>query len=304
MRSHSNSHRHISHRRVLRNALVKFGLTVGATTLLIGTSGCQYSDLNPWLAFGGMPTSATTSESTEGSDSNANATESNAKTTTATFVSQNVREDSQDHTHYSAWSVLYPGSTVYMPKSLGWTSCSLTMVGHQGGQKVGISAGHCFSGNSTHEVLWQSAGSGYKRNVGTMTEMRRWGKQAPTSDYWFQDIGIFTLKDSVPTENTIAGRYRITKVIGSEDITKGTEICKYGYRSKETCGTVNFIQEDRIGAKLLSLPGDSGAPAFVKLDGNDVALIGALKGSPENDDNYTYFSTVKPILDEKGITLD
>lgn len=297
MRSLSNLHHQISHRGILRNALVKFGLSFGAATLLIGSSGCQYSDLNPWLSFGGIPTSTATTESTQTRDSDTTATN-------ATFVAENAQANSQDHTHYSTWSMLYPGSTVYMPQTVGWTSCTLTIVGHQGGQKVGISAGHCFSRNSTHEVLWQSSTSGYKKYVGTMKEMRDWGHKAPTSKYWFQDIGIFTLKDSIPTENTIAGRYRIIKVIGADDITKGTKICKYGYRSKETCGAVNFIQHDRIGAKVFSLQGDSGAPAFVKLGGNNVALIGSLKGSPENDNSYSYFTTVKPILDEKGITVD
>ncbi|WP_109421183.1 hypothetical protein [Mycobacteroides chelonae] len=63
------------------------------------------------------------------------------------------------------------------------------------------------------------------------------------------------------------------------------------------------VTESRIEAELFSSSGDSGAPAYVKLGNDEVAAAGILRGSPEDDDGYTEFALIAPILDATGATL-
>lgn len=86
------------------------------------------------------------------------------------------------------------------------------------------------------------------------------------------------------------------------------EICKFGYRTEETCGPIIAGSRTFLRSRTFSLPGDSGAPVYVKLGDDRVALVGVLSGSPSGsdggtDDRTAVTALIQPVMAEEGLEL-
>ncbi|WP_108637925.1 S1 family peptidase [Mycobacterium rhizamassiliense] len=118
------------------------------------------------------------------------------------------------------------------------------------------------------------------------------------------DAAIIRLDPSIGVPAGDIGGRPVHGVYASEDIKVGVPFCKLGSVTGETCGGVTKVRDDGvIEASVFSLNGDSGSPGYVKnLDGT-VGAVGILTGSPDGDDNTSYFVPVSPLLAKWGLRL-
>ncbi|MGV0397000.1 hypothetical protein ACUY3M_01500 [Corynebacterium suicordis] len=85
-------------------------------------------------------------------------------------------------------------------------------------------------------------------------------------------------------------------------------VCKFGFRTGETCGPIVAWNEYMVRANIYSQNGDSGSPLYIRLGGNRVAALGILSSSPVNEneepnDYVTDFALVQPVLDATDMEL-
>lgn len=191
--------------------------------------------------------------------------------------------------------------------------CTLSFLGRGAtGAPIAFTAGHCDrEGYTDRPYFTRKADPDTHIELGefsvfqTAADRNKVVKTA--KDDWsdFAVIGLDPrLAESVDDHALIAGVYRVTKVLDFHYLLNtNVTLCKFGFVSGETCGTVQKVTESRIEAELFSSSGDSGAPAYVKLGNDEVAAVGILRGSPEDDDGYTEFALIAPILDSTGATL-
>ncbi|BAX94577.1 hypothetical protein MSG_04462 [Mycobacterium shigaense] len=118
------------------------------------------------------------------------------------------------------------------------------------------------------------------------------------------DAAIIRLDPSIGVPAADIGGRPVYGVYASDDIKVGMPFCKLGAVTGETCGVVTSVHDDGVvEASVFSLDGDSGSPGFVKnLDGT-VGAVGILTGSPNGDDNTSYFVPVSPLLVKWGLRL-
>lgn len=177
----------------------------------------------------------------------------------------------------------------------------------RGGQGVALTAGHCVDMTKDRLVQWKPSDSPTLTPLGTaILAQDRSGRQDGGIGF-DTDVAIIDVEPGTQGTPKIARKYNVTEVYSRSDLTPDMEVCKFGYRTTETCGKVIAANESFVRVGAFSLSGDSGGPAYVKLDGNKVALVGLLSGSPrvdgEVDDNITDFALIDPIMDEFGLTL-
>ena len=153
-----------------------------------------------------------------------------------------------------------------------------------------LTSGHCDAHNG--------AGWTYGPNIplGTITASENEGGN--------RDAAIIRLDPSIGMPTGDIGGRPVHGVYSSDEIKVGVPLCKLGAVTGETCGAVTSVHDDGvIEASVFSLNGDSGSPGFVKnLDGT-VGAVGTLMGSPDGNDNISYFVPVSPLLDKWGLRL-
>lgn len=153
-----------------------------------------------------------------------------------------------------------------------------------------ITSGHCDSGDGSG---WTDA------NLDPIGEIT-----ASEYDGWDRDAALIQLDPEVgPPSGAIGGRYRVTGVLGADEIQVGMPLCKIGAKTGETCGEMTDLDGNMVEASVFSLHGDSGSAAFVKNGDGTVSAVGILSGSPDGDDYTTYFVLVDPILDQWGLQI-
>jgi hypothetical protein len=119
-----------------------------------------------------------------------------------------------------------------------------------------------------------------------------------------KDAAVIRLDPSVGAPaGDVGGKYPVRDVLSLSQIHVGMPFCKLGAITGETCGAVKGIEGDVVEASVFSLPGDSGSPGYVKNEDGTVSAVGILSGSPEGDDNTTYFPLVHPLLGKWGLQL-
>lgn len=176
------------------------------------------------------------------------------------------------------------------------------------GHPVMITDSHCFDHQSgppggpeemLTDVSWRPVGVGTDQPLGQLVSRGYYeafyghykpiDPSDPVIDHKVAgDYAIVRLADGVEYQNRIAGVYDIVGVIHPDDLEPGMSICKFGYRTQETCGTYT----DEVSSSTLSIPdassdhGDSGAPVYVKVGGNQVALLGLAKSNNSIGDGY------------------
>lgn len=207
-----------------------------------------------------------------------------------------------------------PGMSIDMAEE---SSCTLGFIGSQGagyagmtspGSDVGLTAGHCSIDGDYSVVHWSTNTSGNPDltlgvfGAAEHEDVDRGGDVDGDTD--FSEIAI---PPQLEPSHLVANRYRVTQVWGPDNLQEGMQVCKYGFRTGETCGPVISWNSTYVRINLFSLIGDSGSPAYVKLRDGTVAALGLLSGSPfdhdEVNDYVTDFALVKPVIDAMGIDL-
>lgn len=188
------------------------------------------------------------------------------------------------------------------------TRCTVGFTGSNATSKLTVlTAGHCFRKNGPN--AWYSvAGEQDYRTLGSVTSFQvreSTGTQVPFET----DFATVPVTAGIGNKGTkwVADQYRVTKVFDRTDLRKGMTLCKYGYRTEETCGPIISVDDTFVRAEVFSLGGDSGGPAYVKLGDGTVAAVGLLSGSPRRDgvvdDTVTDFALVAPVIKVEGLSL-
>jgi hypothetical protein len=169
-------------------------------------------------------------------------------------------------------------------------SCTASFAAHgDDGSYYFLTSGHCDAHNGS--------GWTYGQNVplGTITVSENDGAN--------RDAAIIRLDPSIGAPTGDVGGRPVHGVYGSDEMKVGMPFCKLGAVTGETCGVVTKVNDGMVEASVFSLNGDSGSPGFVKnLDGT-VGAVGILTGSPDGDDNTSYFILVSPLLEKWGLRL-
>jgi hypothetical protein len=119
-----------------------------------------------------------------------------------------------------------------------------------------------------------------------------------------KDAALIKLEPSagVPSGD-IAGKYPVRDALSASEIKVGTQMCKVGAVTGETCGPVTNIEGTAVvEADLHCLGGDSGSPGFIKNPDGTASAVGILT-SALDDDHTTYFIIVAPLLTKWGLRL-
>ena len=169
--------------------------------------------------------------------------------------------------------------------------CTASFAAHgDDGSYYFLTSGHCDARDGS--------GWTYGPNVplGTITASENEGGN--------KDAAIIRLDPSIGAPTGDIGGRPVHGVYASDEIKVGVPLCKLGAVTGETCGAVTSVHDDGvIEASVFSLNGDSGSPGFVKnLDGT-VGAVGTLMGSPDGNDNISYFVPVSPLLEKWGLRL-
>lgn len=214
-------------------------------------------------------------------------------------VTQGMQGEVRDHT---AFPLTTPGETLNVIKAdTGKHSlCTLGALAERNGQRVLVTAGHC----GVEGSVYRDDTSLGDRRIGTTVVSEYRGESVGPA---YTDVGDFsiisTTDKGVGYDPRIAGKYTITGVADSDTIAPGTEICKFGGRTGETCGEVLALTDTYIRAGTYSVKGDSGSPAYVKTGPDTVLLVGFLSSSPDDSDYVTDFALADAIFLRYGLTV-
>lgn len=229
--------------------------------------------------------------------------------------------DDSGYPTYRTWSNLMPGSSYYVTRDGTQVDGTCTIGAFlQGpdGDYYALTARHCralgdYKGNYPIEMLprqyeivehavWLDK-DGNQHHLGDFVP---WDYM--TSIAQSLDVDLIRLNsDVVPyIEPKIGGAYRIVDTLNHEQVHQNPSIksiCKFGARTMETCGPeVNGSDPLLTAAKMKTLPGDSGGPAYVKLGGNDIALVGVMH-SVTDDQSASYAGNINDSLTNAGYTF-
>lgn len=176
------------------------------------------------------------------------------------------------------------GETVSVLDTNGESSrCTLGALvnGPQG--VTAVSAGHCGAVGATYRDF--DPDTGETEPLGRSSDTIIW--DGDRIDATKPDVTLIP-KDaySGPYSTMIGGRYTVIGVADPEDITPETEICKYGSKTRETCGLA-------MGA----------TKTYIRTGPTTVKLVGFLSGSPNGNDYVTDFTLAKPVFEDMGLSL-
>jgi phage baseplate assembly protein gpV len=122
-------------------------------------------------------------------------------------------------------------------------------------------------------------------------------QENPDTGTQTKDAALIQLQPGVgvPSDD-IAGKYPVRDALSLAQLKVGTQLCKVGAVTGETCGPITNIEGDYVvEAKLHCTGGDSGSPGFVKNPDGTASAVGILTSSSD-DENTTYFIIVAPLL--------
>lgn len=196
-----------------------------------------------------------------------------------------------------------PGTTIAQVGENDSSACTLGLIaGDPTTHRLfGITAGHCdHTATIDRTVLYTDANSpDVARPLGVYTVSRNHDGSTPTGDPnrlpTLTDAGVIAIKDGTPISSfKIAGVYPVRRVVEDyHDLPVGTEVCKFGMKTGETCGPVVYAAKYTITAQLNAIHGDSGSPLYVKNSDSSVDLIGLASTA---DSGTAQFFWVGPVL--------
>lgn len=226
----------------------------------------------------------------------------------------------------------------------GEFSCTLGFIGHYEDSGAGesqrdrdrrepesaaITAGHCMESDEDGIIEWSPGEDGYpiaplgtwdasqaldaySVEVGDLSDRYAGAGSHPAPEPLGRrldtDWATMSIHERQTVDSRIDGRYDVVTTADPTDLRPGMMVCKMGFRTGETCGPVLSWNETMVRVNLYSLTGDSGSPAYIKLEGNKVAALGLLSSSPmdTNDvtnDYVTDFALVAPAMRQTGFRL-
>lgn len=218
----------------------------------------------------------------------------------------------------SSFDVLAPGSTITYKASAdgGDYTCTSGYIVQGGDKNYALTAGHC-KANAQRDAMVQFAGKNKElADAGTFAQGQTLTKSVSAGLDFETDVAEVELKPDTPGDRSIARKkYFIDGVAQPGDIKAGTEICKWGAKTLETCGKVIAANDSLVRVNVFSSRGDSGSPAYIRTGKKDdkgrehVLAVGILSGSPENvstGETFDYisdFSLLAPIVKAWGLNV-
>ncbi|WP_131827813.1 hypothetical protein [Mycolicibacterium fortuitum] len=198
-----------------------------------------------------------------------------------------------------------PGATIeQIGQDRGFT-CTLGLIaGDPASHRLyGITAGHCDrTGDARSPVVHFSEADSpdVARPLGTYIASRDTDGSTPTGNDelpLYTDAGVIAMQDGVRIASfKIAGVYPVRGVVGDrKDLPYGTEVCKYGMRTGETCGPITVASKYTITAEVRAIHGDSGSALYRKNNDGTVDVIG-LASNVDDETGTTQFFWVAPVL--------
>lgn len=249
-----------------------------------------------------------------------------------------VKNDNYNPVEISSFSLSYPsasgrvGKTGLLPgtqiavlqemneEGVKFSSCTVGFsLPGKGVFPWAITAGHCGNvGDKVYNIILSPDGSiADMKFLGTIRYSSMFNSDENTSDW-----GAIRLnpKAQLPSVNQ-----EIPLFISTKDIKNGEKLCKYGSRTKRSCGPkvdsnilvksnmdARFDSQTVVGyadkARLCALPGDSGGPVF----DND-GIVGIISSTSigvhsnfndndlrcdTNNESYSYYIPVESILQQ------
>lgn len=195
-----------------------------------------------------------------------------------------------------------PGATIAQVGQSGGKVCTLGLIaGDPVTHKLyGITAGHCDHSDIDRTVLYTDSNSpDIARPLGTYTASRKRDGKTPTGNAdvlpVYTDAGVIGIQSGTPVSSfKLAGVYSVRAVVENyQELPYGTEVCKYGMKTGETCGPVTVATKYTISAEVRAIHGDSGSPLYRKNPDGTVDLIGIASNV---HDGFTQFFWVGPVL--------
>lgn len=202
-----------------------------------------------------------------------------------------------------------PGATIAQISEDDGSACTLGVIaGDPATHRLyALTAGHCDHSDTIDDtVLYTDANSpDIARPLGTYIASRdRDGTAAGSGDDLplYTDAGVIALQDGTPISSfKIAGVYPVRGVLSDrKDLPYGTEVCKYGMRTGETCGPIQAASKYTVTARLRTVPGDSGSSLYRKNSDGSVDLIGLTSGG--GDDTAQFF-WIAPLLEALNLQI-
>jgi hypothetical protein len=117
------------------------------------------------------------------------------------------------------------------------------------------------------------------------------------------DAAIIRLDPGAGVPVGAVGGRPVRDVLGANQLQAGTQFCKLGAMTGETCGPIKDLDGDVVIASLSAKPGDSGSAGYVKNPDGTVSAVGILSGSYNGDENTTVFVYLQPLLDRWGLRI-
>lgn len=198
-----------------------------------------------------------------------------------------------------------PGATVAQIGEDNGSACTLGLIaGDPASHRLyGITSGHCdHSDTIDRTVIFTDANSpNIARPLGTYIASRARDGSTTTGGGedlpLYTDAGVIAMQDGVPIASfKIAGVYPVRGVVEDrKDLPYGTEVCKYGMRTGETCGPITVASKYTVTAELRVIHGDSGSPLYRKNSDGTVDVIG-LASNGDEETGTTQFFWVAPVL--------
>ena len=201
------------------------------------------------------------------------------------------------------------GMDIGQPGRVG--KCTAGPIGKKDGKFIMLTAGHCHQEDMGTRVRYATKDKNVLTELGHYTKSQDIRSDGKVVDFK-TDFAIIEIKKGTTASLAVAGKYRVDHVVDPLDLREGMEVCKYGFRTEETCGQVDYVNGNIVRVNLFSKAGDSGSPAYIKLGNNRVALVGLLSGSPckttcdspdDTIDGATNFALLAPILEAEGINV-
>lgn len=198
-----------------------------------------------------------------------------------------------------------PGAAIGQMGEGGGFKCTLgLMAGDPVTHRLyGITAGHCDHTAETRPTVdFSDADSpDIARPLGTYIASRKRDGKTPTGSYdklpAYTDAAVIAIREGTPIASfKIAGVYPVRAVVEDrKDLPYGTEVCKYGMRTGETCGPITVASKYTITAELHAIHGDSGSPLYRKNSDATVDIIG-IASNINKDTGTTQFFWIAPVL--------
>ncbi|CAN3132235.1 hypothetical protein ACNUDN_30365 [Mycobacterium sp. smrl_JER01] len=204
-----------------------------------------------------------------------------------------------------------PGATIAQIGEDDYYACTLGVIaGDPDTHRLyALTAGHCdHSDTKGQTVLYTEANSpDVARPLGTYIASRDTdgdtvgrGDELPL----YTDAGVIEIQDRTPISSfKIAAVYPVRGVVTDRaDLPYGTEVCKYGMRTGETCGPIQVASKYTITAKVRAIEGDSGSALYRKNNDGTVDIIG-LTSSVDSGDETTEFFWIAPLLETLNLQV-